>query len=99
ETMKKQSTQIEDFLTLVNIEFKEKTDDLRQIISNKGTNWDDFNRPDKETIHKALLLAQMIKGILDTPLLDEDGAITEKSAEMLETSKSALKQVQAQKIN
>lgn len=99
QAIQKRSAQIKDFLTLVDIEFEEKTDEMRQAISNKGTNWDDFNRPDKETIHKAFLLAQIIKGILDTPLLDEDGAITEKSAEMLETSRNALKQVQAQKIS
>lgn len=97
-SIKERSNQLHSLLTKVEGVFKSGIVFMKNIISNKGTNWNDFSKDDKEAIHKVFLIAQLIKGIIDTPLLDEDGAITRKSAEVLKTGSKALEKINSQRF-
>ncbi|WP_064093132.1 hypothetical protein [Rossellomorea aquimaris] len=91
------SIHLYSLLEEINKVFTSGIETMRNIISKTGTDWQKFNKEEKEAIHKVFLTAQLIKGIIDTPLLDEDGAITQKSAEVLESGQQALTKLQFQK--
>jgi hypothetical protein len=98
KSIKIRANQLLSFITELNDVFTNGIDTMRGIISETGTNWNNFNRGEKEAIQKVMLIAQLIKGVIDTPLLDEDGAITKKSAEVLQSGKQALEKIQAQRV-
>jgi len=52
------------------------------IISQKGDDWSTFNNEEKHTIAAAASIAKTIKTVLDTPILTEDGKLTEESAQV-----------------
>jgi hypothetical protein len=52
---------------------------MQTIISQKGIDWNNFSENDKHTIGAVASIAKAIKTVLDTPLLIEDGKLTEDS--------------------
>ena len=98
EVIKERAEQLNTLLIKTNVIFKSGINSMRTIISDSGTNWSLFESNEKKAIHRVFLTAQLIKGIIDTPLLDEDGAITQQSKELLETGQDALDKIKAQKI-
>lgn len=95
--IKNRANQLKTLLSTINVEFTELLSVMRIIIKNKGTDWLDYSQNEKEDIHKLVLLAQLIKGVIDTPLLEEDGEITKKSEEVLLSGKEALQKISIQK--
>lgn len=63
---------------------------METIIANKGDNWNNFNNDDKHTIAAAASIAKAIKTVLDTPILTEDGKLTEESAQVAEEIKPVI---------
>lgn len=59
-------------------------------IQEKGTNFQSFNREEKENVGACCAMAQSVKAILDTPILDKDGNLTEESAKALEKAELAI---------
>lgn len=47
-----------------------------KIIINTHTNWEDYSYEEKNIVASTMKTAQLIKGIIDTPLLTEDGLLT-----------------------
>lgn len=94
----KRSDQLNKLLKRSNLDFENSIVIMKNIILTKGTNWANFDENNKQDIHKAFLLAQLIKGVIDTPLLDEDGEITKKSAEVLVSGKLALEKINSHMI-
>jgi hypothetical protein len=91
--IKARTLQLTELLVRTNELFEEKVSAMPGILQAKGTNWNDLDRSEKGIIHKAFLLAQLLKGVIDTPLLDEDGALTKKSADMLESGQQMLEKI------
>lgn len=52
---------------------------MEDIINTRGTNYMEYSDTEKQTIGAAMSLAGAIKAVLDTPILTEDGALTEES--------------------
>jgi hypothetical protein len=55
---------------------------METIISQKGDDWHGFNDEEKKTIAAAASIAKAVKTVLDTPILTEEGKITEESAQV-----------------
>ena len=55
------------------------------IISEKGNDYTKFSDEEKNCIASALSLAGAIKAVLDTPILDESGNLTEESGTIIKT--------------
>jgi hypothetical protein len=55
---------------------------METIIAQKGDDWKKFKKNDKHTVAAAASLAKAIKTVLDTPILTEDGKLTEESAQV-----------------
>ena len=53
--------------------------ELRQIISTTGTDYNNYSADEKAVVAKCLSLITAIKAVLDTPILTEDGALTEEA--------------------
>lgn len=53
--------------------------ELNHIIATVGTDYAAFTPEQKKTVAASLSLAGAIKSILDTPILNEDGSLTEES--------------------
>lgn len=86
----KRSTQIEEILNNLNSYFAMSNDAMLDVVFEAGTNWNNFNRKQKETVGACAQLAKTIKNILDTPLLGEDGKLTYASQEAVSIGKEVL---------
>lgn len=59
--------------------FEPLTDSLAQIIQTGGTDFSRYSRDEKAVVSANLALAKAIKAVLDTPILTEDGNLTDES--------------------
>ena len=64
--------------------------EMTQIIQNKGTDYRNFSESDRKCIASAMALAGAVKAVLDTPILDEDGNLTEESGWVIENTKKKI---------
>ena len=63
---------------------------METIIAEKGDDWNKFSNEDKHIVAVAAAVAKAIKTVLDTPILTEDGKLTEESAQIAEEIKPVL---------
>lgn len=59
--------------------FEPLTESLAQIIQTSGTDFSEYSKDEKAVVAANLSLAKAIKAVLDTPILTEDGNLTEES--------------------
>lgn len=52
---------------------------MEKIIDQYGVDWNDFPKEAKDTILQAVKYAQLLKAMIDIPLLNKDGNLEEKS--------------------
>ena len=72
------------FLVSLNALFEPLIFEMGQTIKLRGTDYRDFSEDEKKTVVEAMALAGAIKSILDTPILDDDGNLTEASGKIEE---------------
>ena len=53
--------------------------EMENIIASKGEDFSKFDENEQETIAKAVSLVKSVKTILDTPIIDDNGGVTEQS--------------------
>ena len=63
---------------------------MANTIQCKGTDFRTFSREEKENVGACCAMAQSVKAILDTPILDKEGKLTEQSAVALEKAQLAI---------
>ena len=66
---------------------------MTQIIENKGGDFRNYSVEEKKCVASAMALAGVIKAILDTPILDEDGNLTEESGEILDVTQKKVDEI------
>lgn len=66
---------------------------MTQIIENKGGDFRTYSVEEKKCVASAMALAGVIKAILDTPILDEDGNLTEESGEILDVTQKKVDEI------
>ena len=71
--------QLEELLNDLNQLLVPSVDEMKAILQDTGTNWQQYTVKQKKEIGKCVLLAQAIKKVLDTKLLTDDGVLTEES--------------------
>lgn len=64
--------------------FSQMIDRMEKIIINEGTDYRQYSTESKRAIAEVAATAVTIKSIIDTPILTEDGALTDESEEILE---------------
>ena len=80
----KRAAHLQELLSKLNQPFTELVADMRSIIRNSGTDWKTYTSGDKRQIYKCVQLAQVIKMVLDTSLLNESGELLPESKVALE---------------
>ncbi len=63
---------------------------MRYVVNRNGTDWNDYQETDKRQIYKCVQVAQVVKMVLDTALLTEEGNLREESQKTLEAGKDFL---------
>lgn len=53
--------------------------DMKKIIETNGTDFENFSEKDQQIIAKATSFTKAIKTVLDTPIINAEGGITEES--------------------
>ena len=54
---------------------------MEDIVANEGNDYSKYTMESKKTIASCASVAVSVKSVLDTPLLTDDGLLTEESAE------------------
>lgn len=66
---------------------------ISEIIEERGTDFRDFSDEEKKVVASALSLAGAIKAVLDTPILDEAGNLTEESGVVIEDTQKKIDKI------
>jgi hypothetical protein len=69
--------------------------DMTQIINEKGTDFREFSDDEKKCVASAMSLAGAIKAVLDTPILDDEGNLTEESGEIINITQKKVDDIMA----
>ncbi|MBS5913100.1 MAG: hypothetical protein KID09_21170 [Paenibacillus macerans] len=93
EGIETRAHKISDLLAKLNILFRKTTDTTSAIISEKGISRLNYTKLDKEKLMTCINAASTIKKILDTPLIDTKGRITEESIEAIRVGNDHLAQL------
>lgn len=89
----KRAERISDLLAKLNIIFRKSINTTTSIINCKGENRNLYDEEEKRKFMTCINLASAIKSIIDSPLLDNDGEITQKSLEAISLGDKYLKQL------
>ena len=77
------ANQIKSVLDRLNFRLISSINDFKIIIEREGTNYNIYRDLSKKKIYKLVQIVQVVKMILDTPLLSEDGKLTYESENVL----------------
>jgi len=65
---------------------------METAIASSGVDWQKYSDNEKKTVAVAASLAKVIKTVLDTPILSEEGNLTEESAQIADEVKKIVDQ-------
>ena len=85
--------QLRELLFRLDKLFAELNADMDLIVKNSGTDWEKYGDADKKQIYKCAQMAQVVKMILDTSLLTEEGELQEESQKSLDAGMKFLESV------
>lgn len=80
------ANQIIDFLYEIKPRINRANFELKRIVRKK-TEWSQFTDEEKHTVAATLKLAQLLKEIIDTPLLNENGFLTREAKKLIQNKK------------
>lgn len=88
---------IEDVTSIANKTFSDISSylrhavhDLKIVINNEGENYKDFSSEERDTVFRSVKFAQLIKAMIDTPILDEKGNLVISTEKKLKEIRSTL---------
>ncbi len=87
---------VDEFINILkplNEIFEDYIDDLDNIVD-KSNDYRTYSQTEKEKVMITASIAQTVKNICDTPIIDKDGKVTRKSKRVLKKSKEFLEKIQ-----
>lgn len=84
---------LSDVLTKLNLLFVKSIRESNEIINEKLYNKSLYTTEDRKILMTCMNLAAAVKGIIDVPVLEKNGEITQKSYEALQTGSQYLNQI------
>lgn len=87
-----------DLLAKLDLKLYPLVDQLGKIIAKEGVYYSRFTQESRELVAKATSLAVAIKAVLDTPLLDKEGGLTQASKELLGNNSEELEEAEIKRI-
>lgn len=88
--IRKRSAMFNRFLVTLNSVFEPLIYEMASIIQNRGTDFMNYSDDEKKVVAEGMAMAGAIKSILDTPILDDDGNLTQESEKMIEIIRGKL---------
>ena len=85
------ANQLGKLLTDLEMPFAALNADMRSIVRNSGTDWNRYSAADKKQIYKCVQIAQVVKTVLDTSLLSENGELKAESKKAVDDGRKFLK--------
>ena len=79
KSIRMRANMFERILIKLDAIFEPFTESLAQIIQTSGTDFSKYSKDEKAVVAANLSLAKAIKAVLDTPILTEDGSLTDES--------------------
>lgn len=64
--------------------------EMENIIASKGQDFSKFDENEQKTIAKAVSLINSVKTVLDTPIIDDHGGVTEQSLGIVKSLNSQI---------
>lgn len=71
-------------LAQLDVRFSVALRNLDEIIAAQGEDYAQFDQQAKRSVAACASLAMSIKSVLDTPILDESGALTDESGALMD---------------
>ena len=68
---------------------------MEDILKNEGDDYKAYSTESKKAIASCASIAVSIKGVLDTPMLTDDGLLTDESAAIVDKTQGTLKTIEA----
>jgi len=93
--IRRRSAMFNRFLIRLQTVFDPLVYDMTQIINEKGTDFREFSDDEKKCVASAMSLAGAIKAVLDTPILDDEGNLTEESGEIINITQKKVDEIMA----
>lgn len=87
DAMAVRAEQITGLLDKLNYYFIQSIANMKSVIQCEGTSWKDYSESSKYNIFASVKLAQAIKTMLDTSLINEEGKLTLQSKKALSDGK------------
>lgn len=81
--IRRRTVMLYTFLTRLDARLIPLVSELCQVLEDEGTDYRTYSPEAKSTVLRAATMAGSVKAVLDTPILSEDGALTDESAELL----------------
>lgn len=91
----KRAEQMSGLLARFSMLFGECLDATEQIIQQNGTGRSCYSKADRETLMNCVNLACAVKAVLDVPILNADGSVTEASLKALEDGENRIREFQS----
>lgn len=91
--IRKRAAMFNRFLLSLNIVFEPLIYEMTQIIADKGNDFRKFSDNEKKVVAEAMAMAGAIKAILDTPILDDEGNLTDASESIVQLTRKKLEEV------
>jgi len=90
EAIEKISSLANHTFKTIKTQLRDAVYDLKKIIDAKGENYQTFSSEDREAVFRSVKFAQLIKAMIDTPILDQDGNLVLASEKRLQEIKGSL---------
>ena len=85
--IRRRTQMFERLLIRVDSLYSEAIDKLEEVVNEFGSDYSSYSEDAKKVVASNIKLTQTIKAILDTPILTDNGSISEESTRLLETCK------------
>lgn len=82
-----------DVLTKLNILFYKGIQESEKLIEKNGTDKCKYTEEERKTLAACINMAGAVKSILDTPIIDKDGVVTQKSLEAISYGERCLQMI------
>ena len=93
EAVFERANRITDVLTQLNLLFVKCLSNTQDIIEKNGANKNNYSLRERESLAVCINLAKAVKLMIDTPLLDKSGRITNQSLKAIESGQNYLKKI------
>lgn len=74
----------------ITIQLRRSIDEMAEVIGVYGTDYSKFNQPSREAVLCAVKFAQLIKAMIDTPILDKNGNLVVATKKRVEEIKKSI---------